>query len=80
MKKWGLSPSLDIQILPLKEKITEELKRVKKSEHMLLGNKNSAVVKDIDKMVPLQINKKGVNTCAFTPSVWFLREPVPFGY
>jgi DNA invertase Pin-like site-specific DNA recombinase len=43
-----LVDDLDIQILPLKEKITEELKRVKKFEHMLLGNKNSAVVKDID--------------------------------
>jgi hypothetical protein len=44
----SLVDDLDIQILPLKEKITEELKRVKKFEYMLLGNKNSAVVKDID--------------------------------
>jgi hypothetical protein len=43
-----LESDLDMQITPFREKIIGELKRVKQFEHMLLGNKNSAVVKDID--------------------------------
>lgn len=39
---------LEIQTVPLKEKITEEVKRFKKFQSMLLGNKTPIAVKDID--------------------------------
>ena len=37
-----------MQAVPMREKITEELKRFKKFEQMLLGNKSLAMVKNID--------------------------------
>jgi DNA invertase Pin-like site-specific DNA recombinase len=43
-----LIDDLEIQTVPLKEKITEEVKRFKKFQSMLLGNKTSIAVKDID--------------------------------
>jgi len=43
-----LMDDLDIKIVPMKEKITNELRRFKKFEQMLLGNKTSVAVKDID--------------------------------
>ncbi len=43
-----LMDDLDIKIVPMKEKITEELRRFKKFEQMLLGNRTSVAVKDID--------------------------------
>jgi len=44
----GLMDDLDIKTVPMKEKITEELRRFKKFEQMLLGNRTSVAVKDID--------------------------------
>lgn len=43
-----LIDDLEIQTVPLKEKITEEVKRFKKFQSMLLGNKTPITVKDID--------------------------------
>lgn len=43
-----LIDDLDIQIVPMKEKITNEVKRFKKFQYMLLGNKTPISVKDID--------------------------------
>jgi site-specific DNA recombinase len=43
-----LMDDLDIKTVPMKEKITEELRRFKKFEQMLLGNRTSVAVKDID--------------------------------
>lgn len=43
-----LMNDLDIQTVLMREKITEDLKRFKKFEHMLLGSKSTAAVKDID--------------------------------
>ena len=43
-----LIDDLDIMTVPMKGKITAELKRFKKFEHMLLGNRTSVSVKDID--------------------------------
>ena len=43
-----LMNDLDIQTVPMREKITDDLKRFKKFERMLLGSKSTAVVKDID--------------------------------
>lgn len=43
-----LMDDLDIKIVPMKEKITNELRRFKKFEQMLLGNRTSVAVKDID--------------------------------
>ena len=43
-----LIDDLDIQIVPMKEKITGEVKRFKKFQYMLLGNKTPIAVKDID--------------------------------
>jgi hypothetical protein len=39
---------LDIQTVPMREKINDDLKRFKKFEQMLLGSKSTAAVKDID--------------------------------
>ena len=39
---------LDIQTVPMKEKITAEVQRFKKFEQMLLGTKTEVTVKDID--------------------------------
>jgi hypothetical protein len=39
---------LDIQTVPMREKITDDLKRFKKFEQMLLGSKSTVAVKDID--------------------------------
>jgi len=39
---------LDIQTVPMKEKIADDLKRFKKFEQMLLGSKSAIAVKDID--------------------------------
>jgi site-specific DNA recombinase len=44
----GLIDDLEIQTLPMREKITEEVKRFKKFEQMLLGSKTPMVIKDID--------------------------------
>ena len=43
-----LMNDLDIKTVPMKEKITAELRRFKKFEQMLLGNRTSVAVKDID--------------------------------
>jgi site-specific DNA recombinase len=43
-----LMDDLDIKTVPMKEKITSELRRFKKFEQMLLGNRTSVAVKDID--------------------------------
>lgn len=43
-----LMNDLDIQTVPMKEKISEDLKRFKKFEQMLLGNKTPVSIKDID--------------------------------
>jgi len=43
-----LMDDLDIKTVPMKEKITNELRRFKKFEQMLLGNRTSVAVKDID--------------------------------
>lgn len=39
---------LDIQTVPMREKITDELRRFKKFERMVLGSKSTVLVKDID--------------------------------
>jgi hypothetical protein len=39
---------LEIQTVPMKEKITAEVQRFKKFEQMLLGTKTPVAVKDID--------------------------------
>lgn len=39
---------LEIQTVPMKEKITAEVQRFKKFEQMLLGTKTVVAVKDID--------------------------------
>ncbi len=44
----GLMDDLEIQTVPMKEKITAEVHRFKKFEQMLLGTKTAVVVKDID--------------------------------
>jgi DNA invertase Pin-like site-specific DNA recombinase len=44
----NLIDDLEIQTVPLKEKITEEVRRFKKFQSMLLGNKTPIAVKDID--------------------------------
>ena len=43
-----LMDDLEIQALPMKEKITSEVQRFKKFEQMLLGTKTAVAVKDID--------------------------------
>lgn len=43
-----LMDDLEIQTVPMKEKITAEVQRFKKFEQMLLGTKTAVVVKDID--------------------------------
>jgi site-specific DNA recombinase len=43
-----LIDDLEIQIVPMREKINEEVKRFKKFEQMLLGSKTPITVKDID--------------------------------
>lgn len=43
-----LMDDLDIQTVPMRDRITDDLKRFKKFEHMLLGSKSTAAVKDID--------------------------------
>ena len=43
-----LVDDLEIQTTPMREKITNEVKRFKKFEQMLLGNKTLVIVKDID--------------------------------
>ncbi len=43
-----LIDDLEIQTVPMKEKITNEVKRFKKFEQMLLGSKTPIIVKDID--------------------------------
>ena len=43
-----LMDDLNIKTVPMKEKITNELRRFKKFEQMLLGNRTSVAVKDID--------------------------------
>jgi site-specific DNA recombinase len=43
-----LMNDLDIQTVPMREKITNDLKRFKKFEQMLLGSKTAVAVKDID--------------------------------
>lgn len=44
----GLLDDADIHTVSMKEKITREVKRFKKFEYMLLGNKTPVAVKDID--------------------------------
>lgn len=44
----GLLDDLEIQTIPMKERITAEVKRFKKFEQMLLGTKTAVAVKDID--------------------------------
>lgn len=44
----GLVDDLEIQTVPMKEKITAEVQRFKKFEQMLLGTKTTVAVKDID--------------------------------
>lgn len=39
---------LEIQTVPMRERITHEVKRFKKFEQMLLGTKTEVAVKDID--------------------------------
>jgi site-specific DNA recombinase len=43
-----LMDDLEIQTVPMKERITHEVKRFKKFEQMLLGTKTDVAVKDID--------------------------------
>jgi hypothetical protein len=43
-----LMNDLEIQTVPMKEKITAEVQRFKKFEQMLLGTKTAVAVKDID--------------------------------
>ena len=44
----NLMDDLEIQTVPMKEKITAEVQRFKKFEQMLLGTKTAVTVKDID--------------------------------
>ena len=44
----GLIDNLEIQTVPMKERITAEVQRYKKFEQMLLGTKTPVAVKDID--------------------------------
>lgn len=44
----NLIDDLDIQTVPMREKISEEVKRFKNFERMLLGRKTPVVIKDID--------------------------------
>ncbi len=44
----GLMDDLEIQTVPMREKITTEVHRFKKFEQMLLGTKTPVAVKDID--------------------------------
>lgn len=44
----GLMEDLDIQVVPMREKITNEVKRFKLFQQMLLGEKAQIAVKDID--------------------------------
>jgi site-specific DNA recombinase len=44
----GLVDDIDIQTVPMREKITEEVKRFKLFQQMLLGTKAQVAVKDID--------------------------------
>ena len=44
----GLMDDLEIQTVPMREKITAEVHRFKKFEQMLLGTKTAVAVKDID--------------------------------
>ena len=43
-----LIDDIEIQTVPMREKITSEVKRFKKFEQMLLGSKTPVIVKDID--------------------------------
>ena len=43
-----LVDDLEIQTVPMREKITSEVKRFKSFERMLLGRKTPVVIKDID--------------------------------
>jgi DNA invertase Pin-like site-specific DNA recombinase len=43
-----LIDDLDIQTVPMREKITEEVNRIKKFEQMLLESKTPIIIKDID--------------------------------
>jgi len=43
-----LMDDLDIKIVPMREKITNDLRRYKKFEQMILGNRTAVSVKDID--------------------------------
>jgi site-specific DNA recombinase len=44
----GFMDDLEIQTVPMREKITNEVKRFKKFEQMLLGTKTAVAIKDID--------------------------------
>jgi DNA invertase Pin-like site-specific DNA recombinase len=44
----GLLDDIDIQTVPMKDKITMEVKRIKKFQQMLLGEKSQIIIKDID--------------------------------
>ncbi len=44
----GLMDDLEIQTVPMREKITAEVQRFKKFEQMILGTKTAVAVKDID--------------------------------
>ena len=44
----GLIDDLEMQTVPMREKITAEVQRFKKFEQMLLGSKTPVAVKDID--------------------------------
>lgn len=44
----GLIDNIEIQTTLMREKITNEVKRFKKFEQMLLGSKTPVIVKDID--------------------------------
>ena len=48
MQLKSLMDDLDIQTVPMKERITSDLKRFKAFERMLLGNKTAVAVKNID--------------------------------
>jgi DNA invertase Pin-like site-specific DNA recombinase len=44
----GFMDDIEIHTVPMRDKITSEVKRFKKFEHMLLGTKTAVTVKDID--------------------------------
>jgi hypothetical protein len=44
----GLVDDLDIKTVPMKEKIAEEVRRIKKFEQILLKSKTPIIIKDID--------------------------------